>query len=123
MSFTGSSTNWIWANMDGSALASDSSSAGIQRHEAHGRFNFDLTQGTGGGDDDSTANPFLATTATSGPGSSNGGGSGASEDESSGVADRLTNMQIAHGVMMGLAFLWVDPRSNSLPVPGASQEG
>ena len=107
MSFSSANTDWIWASKDGAALGSDEVSAEIEKHETRGRFSFDLTEATGGGSGNAAANPFLNAAATSGGDSSDddGGSVGASEVDSSGAEAASRNIQIAHGVMMGLAFL------------------
>lgn len=56
MSYTDSSSSWIFASLSGSALNTDDVSARISQHNLNNGFTLDLTQGTGG----SSSNPFYS---------------------------------------------------------------
>ncbi|KAL8791639.1 MAG: hypothetical protein Q9195_005788 [Heterodermia aff. obscurata] len=129
MSFTSSSSQWIWAVKSGSAVKSDSVSAQLAQHEGQGSFKLDLTQARGG----DSVNPFVETgsTSTGTSGSSSSSSSGSSSDGSSGSSSgsssggstggaddfeqlakdfaKRNKAVIAHGVIMGLAFALLFP--------------
>jgi hypothetical protein len=69
MSFTDSSSKWIWAHKSGSAVSSDSASASLSQHDTHGTITFNLQTASGG----DSVNPFAAAAVNSGtPGTSGG---------------------------------------------------
>lgn len=134
MDFSSSSSDWIWAIKDGSALSSDSQSANLQQHSEYDSFHFDLTVARGG----SSLNPFVSTastqTAAGGAVSTSGlsagspqetstgyhgGFTGGSGDGAGGAAGAYTSIAanfskrnravIAHGTLMGLAFALLFP--------------
>jgi len=125
MDLKSSSSSWIWSVKDGSSLNTDDQSANLQQHSVQGAFNFDLTKASGG----NSLNPFQDATATStaaggtaptsavsgansGPnassnsssdsGSSSGGGASSGDGGSKAKGHRMI---IAHGVLMGFAFV------------------
>ena len=55
MSFTDSSSSWIYASRSGDALDTDDVSASISQHNNDKTFSLDLSSGTGG----SSSNPFV----------------------------------------------------------------
>ena len=132
MNFTDSSSSWIWAVKDGSAIDSDSTSANLNQHTDMGSFTLDLTQARGG----SSLNPFVASDATTSAATSSGStstatsssvpssGANSDSDDSGGDGDvALQNRAtVAHGVMMALAFVIFFPlgavivRLFSLPI-------
>jgi hypothetical protein len=72
MSFTDSSSQWIWAHKSGSAVASDSASASLSQHDTHGTVDFDLTTAAGG----DSVNPFAAETSPTSANSESSASSG-----------------------------------------------
>lgn len=113
MDLTSSDSNWIWAIKEGDPLNSDSQSADIEQHNDAEPFQFDLTKARGG----SSTNPFVVagtstnTTpapAASGSSSSSDGDSGDSEG-GGGEGQKMKRILIAHGTLMGLAFVIVYP--------------
>ena len=132
MDFKSSSTNWIWAVKDGSPIKTDSQSANIQQHDDMDTFTFDLTKARGG----SSLNPFISTASTTGSASSGGtapvattpaagagagagagapasndsdSDSGSSDSSSESISSTVENATIAHGTIMGLAFVLFYP--------------
>ena len=114
MSFTSSSSDWISAYKAGNPLSSDSSSADIVIHDGSSPFTLDLTRARGG----DSLNPFISTSNTPDPSSSYSSGSEGSEGEGEGAASelyagldikKLRASTIAHGTLLGLAFVIVYP--------------
>ena len=120
MRLTDTSSNWIYSHKAGSSLKSNSQSAQLEQHDAHGNFKIDLTKAQSS----SSTNPFVASSGSgsgngsgnnSGGNSGNNGGSTTGGNTSTGGAtagssvsidrEMLRMRQIAHGVMMSLAFL------------------
>ncbi|KAI9755621.1 MAG: hypothetical protein M4579_004194 [Chaenotheca gracillima] len=103
-----STADWIYAVKEGTALKTDDKSAMIVQHDVHGQVQIDLTKATGG----STMNPFVGAAASPSPSTpptspSSGGamsGSSSSGDSSSSMSMR-SRVVIAHGTIMGLAFV------------------
>ena len=124
MDFNSATSNWIWAVKDGSPIKSDSKSADLQQHNNMDEFTFDLTKARGG----NSLNPFVSDasangTASSGAapvatapassasltaGGSSGGDSASSSSQSSTYAI-VGKATIAHGTIMGLAFVLFYP--------------
>lgn len=131
MSFTSSSTSWIYASKSGNALDSTDTSESISQHDQDTSFSLDLTQGTGG----SSANPFVAASSDSPSGASSTGGSatasstpsasggvsapiastsssansnGAS-NSATGSKDNSKQIRSAHGIIMTVLFLVLFP--------------
>lgn len=105
MDLTSSSTTWIWAYKNGSPLGSDSQSERLEQHDVMASFEFNLADATGG----NSLNPFAAQTASSGGVSTGGsGGSGGSSDIENEIK-KVRRVKIAHGTIMGLAFVIVYP--------------
>ncbi|KAI9890797.1 MAG: hypothetical protein M1814_003581 [Vezdaea aestivalis] len=118
MDFKSTSTNWIWAMKQGSAINSQAADADLSMHDSRGNFNFDLTRAAGGQE----PNPFVASTSTSPSGSASASapaatgtsssGGGSSEQGGGGPtasASKLDMVLTAHGSVMGIAFLLVLP--------------
>ncbi len=101
MDLTSSATTWIWAYKNGSPLRSDSPSASLDQHDAMDDFRFNLAEATGG----NSLNPFAAQAAVRPDPSGSTGGSSDIENEIR-IARRA---KIAHGTIMGLAFVIVYP--------------
>jgi hypothetical protein len=92
MSLQDTSSQWLYAHLQGDALDSDDVNARISQHDREGSFTWDLSQATGG----SSANPFTsgATSTTS----------------SAGGQDSLQDRFIrAHGTLASLAFVAIFP--------------
>ncbi|KAK4554555.1 hypothetical protein LTR86_008410 [Recurvomyces mirabilis] len=113
MNPTDSSSNWIYAYKEGSALATNDAATSIQQHDEHGSLQLDLTQARGG----SSQNPFLAaqtsnTTNTSGTSGtttttqSGGGGGGASSSSSNNSQNTIL---LVHASLAGIAFVALFP--------------
>lgn len=122
MSFTDSSSSWIYAAKSGSALNSDDVSESISQHDTDDSFSLDLTTATGG----SSSNPFSASgssasgtgspSATSGSSSpsstssSNSGNSGSSASSYQGQGrDNTQTLMTAHGIIMTVLFIALFP--------------
>ena len=137
MDFTSSSSNWIWAIKDGSALSTDSQSANLQQHSQYAGFNLDLTKARGG----NSLNPFESSTATTAGSTSPSSASSATGSQGSGDSDsssaaggygagaggaagsyasiaqdfaKRNKAVIAHGTLMGLAFALFFPSGSLL---------
>ncbi|KAH6684076.1 hypothetical protein B0J14DRAFT_3467 [Halenospora varia] len=117
MSFTSSSSNWIWAYKTGSAVSSDSVTANLAQHNKYGSTTFNLQSATGG----SSSNPFLASAASSTPspsssksgdddgneGSTTGGSSSGSSG--GGRPSTFSAVREAHGILASVAFVLMFP--------------
>lgn len=103
MDLKSSSTTWIWAYKNGDPLKSNSPSKPLVQHDVMDSFDFDLTKATGG----NSLNPFAATSGGGAAVVSAGSSSGSSDLENQfKVAHRV---KIAHGIIMGIAFVIVYP--------------
>lgn len=121
---TGSSSSWIWAVKDGSAIRSSSQSINLAQHDDMDEFKLDLTKARGG----SSLNPFAAASSPSSSSSSNhsstatSSGTSSSTSTSSSSSDgsseggegdvdmaKLTRITLTHGAVMGLAFVLFYP--------------
>ena len=96
MDLSSTSTTWIWAFKNGAALNSDSTSEKLEQHDVMDSFDFDLAKATGG----NSLNPFADTS-----GAVVSGGSSNAEQE----IKKARRLKIAHGTIMGLAFVIVYP--------------
>ena len=106
MSFTDSSSSWIWSSAEGAPVNSDDTSADIIQHDEQGTINFDLTKATSSSA--STTNPFVT---TSGSPSTPSSGSNVGSSGSSSFVDlsKLPPIVTAHAAVMSLAFLFFFP--------------
>lgn len=111
MDLAGSSSSWVAAWREGSAINSAQVDARISQHSDPTSFNIDLTQATVASD----SNPFSGDNASSGGGSSggstgsgSGGGSGGavSEQDNAGASPSVL---LAHGVAMTIVFIVLYP--------------
>ncbi|KAF7921205.1 uncharacterized protein EAE98_008631 [Botrytis deweyae] len=100
MSFTDSSSSWIWAHKTGAALSSNSVDADIEFHDAYGVATLNLQTATGG----ESTNPFLTVGSVSTPSQTSSGAS----DAAIGPSD-ITRVTIAHGVLASLAYVILFP--------------
>lgn len=108
MSFTATSSNWIWAYKRGTAVNSDSVSASVSQHTENGGTSFNLVNAAGG----SNSNPFLATaaSATSSSLSSAPSDSSPSGSSSGGSEPSDNNLVVmAHGILTPIAFVVMFP--------------
>jgi hypothetical protein len=106
MSFTDSSSDWIYSYHSGDPVSSDDVSADIPMHTNYGTTQLNLVSATGG----DTANPFDVSAATSvssggSGGSSNSGGTGSSSTPPSNYNSVLK----AHGIIGPIAFVLLYP--------------
>ena len=100
MSLKGSTSNWLYAHLQGSPIDSDDMNAHISQHDREGTFQWDLSQATGGSD----TNPFTSAATTS---SSNAiGGQNSWMRLSSQAQDRFIQ---AHGTLASIAFVAIFP--------------
>lgn len=121
-SATASSSPWIAAWNQGSALNTNSLSASINIHSAYTTLTFDLTQAALTAD----SNPFVAAASGTGSGTTtsgddNKGGSGSDDNPSSsgsnsgatvaisGAQKKAQDRQRAHGILMGIAVVILFP--------------
>ncbi|KAF7904093.1 hypothetical protein EAF00_001427 [Botryotinia globosa] len=100
MSFTDSSSAWIWAHKTGAALSSNSVDADIEFHDAYGVASLNLQTATGG----ESTNPFLTAGSVSTPSQTSSGAS----DAAIGPCD-ISRVTIAHGVLGSLAYVILFP--------------
>ncbi|KAF7955449.1 uncharacterized protein EAE97_000708 [Botrytis byssoidea] len=100
MSFTDSSSAWIWAHKTGAALSSNSVDADIDFHDAYGVASLNLQTATGG----ASTNPFLTAGSVSTPSQTSSGAS----DAAIGPSD-ISRVTIAHGVLGSLAYVILLP--------------
>jgi hypothetical protein len=105
MSYTSTAAPWIWSAKSGAPLNSDDTSYNIQQHDNHGTFNFDLVTATGGSSEDpfTSASASGSAAAPSSTGASSSGGSSSMGE--SGGRTTINKRKMAHGILMGLAFL------------------
>ena len=118
MDLKSSSSSWIWAVKDGAALNTNDQSANLQIHSAQGAFKFDLTKASGG----NSVNPIQDASATStaaggtaptaavsgaesGPDANSNTDASSAGSEDGGERAKGRRIVIAHGVIMGLAFV------------------
>lgn len=88
MSFTDSSSSWIYAARTGDALDTEDVSASIAQHSSDTSFQLDLTTGTGG----NSANPFVSQSeGSSSSASPSGTGTATSSPTGSGTTSTATN--------------------------------
>jgi len=99
MKLNSASSTWIWAYLDGSSTASDSTSALIAQHDAYGSFSLDLRTAAGG----ASPNPFAAAAASSPPSNSSSAGI-TTLSVSTSSAPPTAGVATAHGAFAGLAF-------------------
>ncbi|KAF7957464.1 hypothetical protein EAE96_003045 [Botrytis aclada] len=100
MSFTDSSSQWIWAHKTGAALSSNSVDADIEFHDAYGVASLNLQTATGG----ESTNPFLTAGSVSTPSQTSSGAS----DSATGTS-KITKVTIAHGVLASFAYVILFP--------------
>lgn len=101
MSLSSASSEWIYAYLSGSPIASDDLNAPITQHDTNGAFQWDLTQASGG----SSTNPFTDA-------ATNGSSSTASSNQNSWTRmspSEQNTMRLAHGVLASLAFIAIFP--------------
>ncbi|KAL2068391.1 hypothetical protein VTL71DRAFT_16489 [Oculimacula yallundae] len=116
MSFTDSSSNWIWAYQSGNPISSDSLNVNLAQHSRYGSATFNLQQATGG----NSVNPFAATVAATTPnsgstpntGSNTGTGStqtGATGSDAggsrTGASEKINRVRMAHAIIASIAFV------------------
>lgn len=113
MDLTASSTAWIWA-FKSSSVKSNSQSENIPEHENMGNLNFNLQVAKGG----NSLNPFVASAQASGTGTASGssptataasGNIGGSVEDQGFDEGMVTRARIAHGTILGLAFVLFFP--------------
>ncbi|KAF7907710.1 uncharacterized protein EAF01_005296 [Botrytis porri] len=100
MSFTDSSSAWIWAHKTGAALSSISVDADIDFHDANGVATLNLQTAIGG----ESTNPFLTVGFVPTPSQTSSGASGAATGSS-----KISRVTIAHGVLASLAYVILFP--------------
>lgn len=111
MDLTSASTTWIWAYKNGSPLKSDSPSASLNQHDVMDNFQLNLADATGG----NSLNPFVAQAAAAPGGTSTDSSPGLVTETTVGSSNRGNEIKIAerakiaHGTIMGLAFVIVYP--------------
>lgn len=125
MDLSSSKSSWIWALKDGPAISSNDPSTTLHQHTNQGSFTLDLTKAQGGNSPDPFVNAAVTATAAGGSsptaaaaaqspsGGSSDGSSGDSSGESSGGGGKdpagRHQAVLAHGSLMGLAFVAVFP--------------
>jgi hypothetical protein len=118
MSFTDSSSPWIWAHKSGSAVASDSASASLSQHDTHGTVDFDLQTAAGG----DSVNPFAAAVENS-PTSANAASS-ASLANSGATPTTYTSTSMSTSSITSCSFVGFDganrPTARPTGTPGYS---
>ncbi|KAK1972730.1 integral membrane protein [Colletotrichum sublineola] len=121
LALNSATSSWIGAWKAGSAINSASTSQSIQQHDDHTNFNLDLTKATVQTD----SNPFEGTSgggSGSGTGSGNGSGSGSGSGNGNGNGGStsggvvfnggsggLSNVLLAHGIIMSIVFIFLYP--------------
>lgn len=106
MDFSDPNSQWIFAVRDGSPISSSDVTANLQQHTIRDGFTLDLTRAAGG----NSLNPFISTDA--------GGSVPISNSSSNGIAasgGSSDNANLAHGIIMSLAFLY-----GTFSIPSAS---
>lgn len=113
MDLTASSTSWIWA-FKGSSPKSNSLTQSLSEHDNMGNLNFNLQVAKGG----NSLNPFVASAQATGTGTASvgsptadaaSGNIGGSVDDQGFDQGLVTRARIAHGTIMGLAFVLFFP--------------
>ncbi|KAI1294538.1 iron reductase domain protein [Xylaria venustula] len=119
LSLTSTDANFIAAWKEGSALNSKSLEEGINKHDSHDRFTFDLAKATVTDD----TNPFVAASSGgSGEGSSpsSGSGSGAGSSGTPESIKEIPRLQSAHGIIMSIVMVVLYPLGSILmPIFGS----
>lgn len=109
MSFTDSSSDWIWAYKSGSAVNSDSQTINLPQHTNYGATTFNLQSATGG----DSVNPFVATAAAAASSSaampSSGSSDNASGYEKQAPPSNYNKVLLAHAVLGPVAFAILFP--------------
>lgn len=99
MSLQDSTSDWLYAHLLGSPIASDDINAPITQHDRQGLFQWDLTQASGG----SGSNPFTSAATNS---TSESGGQNSWTRMSSQAQARFVQ---AHGALASIAFVGILP--------------
>ena len=94
MNLQSSSSDWVYAHLQGSPINSDAMDAPISQHDGEGGFQWDLTKATGGPD----VNPFI-----------NAGANTTTASASAGGRQSQTRMAQAHGALAAIAFVAIFP--------------
>lgn len=110
MDLTSSNTKWIWAVKSGSAIKDKSQSIPLNQHDSMGSVNFDLTVAKGG----NSLNPFFVQASASGSASGSASSPAATGSTQNGSVSSTGGgggdaKIIAHGAIMGLAFVFFFP--------------
>ncbi|KAK5133931.1 hypothetical protein LTR08_007160 [Meristemomyces frigidus] len=93
MNLQDSSSDWVYAYLQGPSINSDDMNAPRSKHNGEGGFQWDLSQATGGPD----ANPFI------------GAATNTTFSSSAGGAQSQTRLAQAHGALASLAFVAIYP--------------
>lgn len=112
MSFTDSSSSWIYASRSGDPLDTDDVDASISQHNSDTSFSLDLTAGTGG----SSTNPFF----TSSDSSSGSSSSGSSPSATGSAASSASQTAAATGTRSASSPAGTNGVSNPLASTGAT---
>jgi hypothetical protein len=109
MNFTDANSVWIYAMHAGASVSSDSLEANLPYHTARGTVNINLQMATGGGD----TNPFTAAAAMS-PAANGTDSTSSSTSSASMLPANFMTIRLAHGVLMGIAFVILMPLGSIL---------
>jgi hypothetical protein len=113
MSLKSTGAGWISAWRAGEPRGSPDPSSSIPPHDAHARFQVDLTRATV----DSDSNPFIARNGAGGGGGGSGSGSGSGSDSGSGIiltGGNKNTILVAHGVILALVMAVLYPMGSLL---------
>ncbi|CCF35780.1 integral membrane protein [Colletotrichum higginsianum] len=113
LALNSATSSWIAAWRAGGAINSASASQSIQQHDDQTSFSLDLTQATVQTD----SNPFVGTSgggngSGSGTGSGSGSGNGGSTSGGGVVFNGgggMSNVLLAHGIIMSIVFIFLYP--------------
>jgi hypothetical protein len=101
MSFTSTSSNWIYAYKSGSAISSDSTTVNLAQHSTFGTTSFNLQTATGG----SSSNPFSSSSSST---TTSSGSTGTSQSDSGGSKNGMVTL-MAHAILAPIAFVLFFP--------------
>jgi hypothetical protein len=113
MSLSSTAAGWIGAWRAGDPVGTADASSRIAPHDAHSRFQVDLTRTT----IDSDSNPFIARNAAEDGGSDSGSGSNSGSDFGSGIVEAgsdKSTILVAHGIILALVMAVLYPTGSLL---------
>lgn len=109
MSFTDTSSEWIWAYKSGSSVSSDNVNVALPQHSKYGTTTLNLQNAAGGGSINPFAGILSASSLSSSTSSSTGEGSGSSDGESDDTQTDYYSTRMVHAIISTVAFALLFP--------------